>query len=366
MRQERKQRKRRRTAKTLRFQVVAIIFCILLAIVSLTVLLCVVLPVLFPVAEQEDSVAVVIASLAASTIIGMIVAFFAIKAVFKPIQEMIEATEKITEGDFDVEVHETFDARSDFGVLQRSFNNMAKGLNGIELFHKDFINNFSHEFKTPIVSIQGFARQLQVGGLTPEEESEYIAIIAKESDRLAKMSSNILLLSKLESQEFVAEQKEFSLDEQIRTCLLILEKQWSEKNIELNLDLSPVTYRFNEDLLSHVWINLLGNAIKFTSPNGSVSCKLRKEAEKVVVSISDTGKGMTEDEMSHIFESFYQADKSHGSEGNGIGLAIVSRIIKLCSGDITVESQPQKGSTFTVSLPCHKTGNFGDAAQNIL
>ena len=187
--------------------------------------------------------------------------------------------------------------------------------------------------------------------MTPEEEREYIRIIAEESDRLAKMSTNILLLSKLENQAIVTDKTEFFLDEQIRTCLLLLEKQWSAKNIELNLDLEEVKYCFNEDMLSQIWVNLFANAIKFTPEGGTVSCSLYKAEDKITVIISDTGIGMTDHTRRHIFEKFYQGDTSHTGDGNGIGLTIVGRILVLCGGHVEVESEIGVGSTFTISLP---------------
>jgi signal transduction histidine kinase len=271
--------------------------------------------------------------------------------IFRPLRKMIAATKQIASGNYKVELEETSHPQSELGMLQRSFNNMARELDGIEMFRNDFINNFSHEFKTPMVSIRGYVQQLQVGGLSDEEQREYINIIAAESDRLTNMASNILLLSKLENQQIVTEKTEFYLDEQIRGCILVLEKQWVEKNIELDIDLDPIKYTFNEDILSHLWINLFGNAIKFTPNDGKISCTLRRKGDFAVAVISDTGIGMDADTQKHIFEKFYQGDSSHSSQGNGIGLTIVSRILTLCAGDITIDSRPGLGSTFTVKLP---------------
>ena len=165
------------------------------------------------------------------------------------------------------------------------------------------------------------------------------------------MATNILLLSKLENQAIVTEQTEFWLDEQLRTCLVLLEKQWGPKNIELNIELEEVKYQFNEDMLSHVWLNLFNNAIKFTPEGGTVSCSLRSEPDQIIVEISDTGIGMTDETRCHIFDKFFQGDTSHTGDGNGIGLTIVSRILFLCKGSIDVRSKPGQGSTFTVTLP---------------
>ena len=337
--------------KSFRVELTLIIFCLMFLTSVFTVLVYIPLRAMIPALRILDSLASSASTLIACTIIGTGAAAIFTKWILSPLNEMIEATERISKGDFKVHIQESFDEKSDFGMLQRSFNHMARELDGIEMFRKDFINNFSHEFKTPIVSIQGFAHQLQAGGLTPEEEREYIRIIAAESDRLAKMATNILLLSKLENQAIVTEQTEFWLDEQLRTCLVLLEKQWGPKNIELNIELEEVKYQFNEDMLSHVWLNLFNNAIKFTPEGGTVSCSLRSEPDHIIVEISDTGIGMTEETRCHIFDKFFQGDTSHTGDGNGIGLTIVSRILFLCKGSIDVKSKPGQGSTFTVTLP---------------
>ena len=337
--------------KSFRLELIIIIFFLMLLTSGFTVGVYAILQLIFPALKNFDTVASSASTLIACTIIGTGVAALLTKWLLIPLKEMIHATERIAKGDFKVHIQETFDEGSDFGILQRSFNHMAGELDGIELFRNDFINNFSHEFKTPIVSIQGFAHQLRAGGLTPEEEREYIRIIATESDRLAKMATNILLLSKLENQAIVTDKTEFYLDEQIRTCLLLLEKQWDAKNIDLNLDLDEVKYCFNETMLSHVWVNLLGNAIKFTPEGGCITCALKNNSTAVTVTISDTGCGMDESTQKHIFEKFYQGDTSHTGDGNGIGLTIVGRILVLCGGRIDVQSKPDAGSTFTVTLP---------------
>ena len=350
--------------KSFRVEMTLIIFFLMLATSGFIVLVYAFLHFLFPSLEHFDTLASSSATLIACTIIGTAAAAILTKWILSPFKEMINATERIAKGDFKVHIQETFDEKTDFGILQRSFNHMTRELDGIEMFRNDFINNFSHEFKTPIVSIQGFAHQLQAGGLSPEEEQEYIRIIAAESDRLAKMATNILLLSKLENQAIVTEKTEFYLDEQIRTCLLLLEKQWSAKDIELNIDLDEVKYCFNETMLSHVWVNLLGNAVKFTPRGGTVSCTLRATGDRVTVTISDTGCGMDETTQKHIFEKFYQGDTSHTGDGNGIGLTIVGRILVLCGGSIQVESQPGMGSIFTVTLPV-TVHNYADVNEYV-
>ncbi len=337
--------------KSFRTELIIFILALMLLSAIVTVGVYTLLHTIFPVLRNMDTIASGAATLIASTIIATVGAAILTKWILRPLGEIIDATEHIARGDFKVRIEETFTDKSDFGRLQQSFNHMAEELDGIEMFRKDFINNFSHEFKTPIVSLRGFAHQLQAGGLSPEEEREYIRIIAAESDRLTNMATNILLLSKLENQAIVTDRTEFYLDEQIRTCILLLEKQWTDGEIELNIEMDEVKYCFNEDMLSHVWVNLLSNAFKFTPPGGTVSCSLRAEGDEVTVIIADTGKGMTEEEVKHIFEKFYQGDTSHTGQGNGIGLTIVSRILELCGGRIHVDSAPGVGSSFHVTLP---------------
>ena len=239
----------------------------------------------------------------------------------------------------------------DMGELAGSFNDMAAELGSLELFRKDFINNFSHEFKTPIVSIRGFAKQLEREDLTDEQRREYLAIIVSESDRLANMASNVLLLSKLENQTIVTDKARFPLDEQLRRAILLLEKQWSEKALELDLDLEAVEYYGNEEMLNHVWVNLLGNAVKFSPVGAPLSVRLWRENGVAMVRVRDAGPGMDEATRRRVFEKFYQGDTAHATEGNGLGLALVRRIVDLCGGEVTVESAPGAGAAFTVRLP---------------
>ena len=285
--------------------------------------------------------------------IGTGISFATMRIWVGRITRISQAMRDIAKGNFKKRVPEKkeTEAITEIGDLERSFNQMARDLEGIEMFRNDFINNFSHEFKTPIVSIRGFARQLQSGSLTDEQKKEYIDIIVSESERLSIMSQNVLLLTKLENQNIVTEKTEFYLDEQIRKCILLLEKSWSEKNIELDIELDEIKYVFNEEMLSHVWINLLSNAIKFTPESGKIRCSLKKVNEGAIFEIEDNGNGMTDDVKSRIFEKFYQGDSSHSTMGNGIGLNIVQRIVYLAGGTVEVQSEPKKGAKFTIYLP---------------
>ena len=285
--------------------------------------------------------------------IGITITASTQKIWFGRVSRISEGLREIARGNFKARVPEKDkkEAVTELGDLERTFNQMASDLDGIEMFRNDFINDFSHEFKTPIVSIRGFARRLQSENLSDEERREYIDIIVTESERLSTMAQNVLLLTKLENQTIVSEKTEFYLDEQIRRCILLLEKNWTEKNIELDLDLDEVKYVFNEEMLSHVWINLISNAIKFTPDGGRVECRLKKNDDGVAFSIKDSGEGMSEEVKRRIFEKFYQGDSSHSTAGNGIGLNIVKRVVDLARGSVDVESEVGNGSMFTVTLP---------------
>ncbi len=267
----------------------------------------------------------------------------------KPINDLVDAMDKVSEGDFTVRVEE--ENAGELQDLVHSFNSMAQELGSIEMFRKDFINNFSHEFKTPIVSIRGFAKQLERDDLTEEQRREYAEIIVTESERLANMSSNILLLTKLENQQIVTDKEDYSLDEQIRNCILLLEKQWSGKDIDLQLNLDEVQYLGNQEMMSHVWVNLINNAIKFSEQGGVLEITCLKEDGNVITVIRDHGEGMTDEVQKRIFEKFYQGDSAHATEGNGLGLSLVKRIVDLCDGTIEVESRLGEGTAFTVRLP---------------
>lgn len=268
----------------------------------------------------------------------------------RPINDLVHAMHAVSQGDFSVRVDDE-NVPGDMGELAGSFNDMASELGSLELFRKDFINNFSHEFKTPIVSIRGFAKQLERDDLTDEQRREYLDIIVSESDRLANMASNVLLLSKLENQTIVTDRVRFALDEQLRRAILLLEKQWTEKALDIDVDLEAVEFYGNEEMLNHVWVNLLGNAVKFSPVGGRLTVRLRREDGFALATVRDEGPGMDEATRRRVFEKFYQGDTAHATEGNGLGLALVRRIVDLCGGDVTVDSAPGMGATFSVRLP---------------
>jgi signal transduction histidine kinase len=259
------------------------------------------------------------------------------------------AVQEVAKGNFDVKVDNK--STDEVGQLTKNFNKMAMELKRIEYLRKDFINSVSHEFKTPLASIQGFAKLLQKGNLSEVEKQEYADIIVEETDRLSRLSSNILRLSSLDNKEIIDRTTLFSLDEQIRKVILLLEHEWNKKNIDFDIELDEIQYQGDEELLQQVWINLLNNAIKFSNANSSITVRSNKTASTVNIEISDTGIGMSEETMLRIFERFYQGDQAHSNDGNGLGLSLVKRILDLCNGSIHVKSKLNEGSTFTVELP---------------
>ena len=350
------ERSPRRHSRTLRLELTLFVFRMMLLAEFVTAVTVLLLHWGFDFFKELYSkpVVILLVTMIPSILIGSALSALLGNWVLSPLRETIRAAKKIGEGDFSVRVHENYGI-DEVTEMQETFNHMAEDLGRLEIFRKDFINNFSHEFKTPIVSIRGFAHQLRHEDLPPEKREEYLEIICKESDRLARLSSQVLLLSRYENQTIVTDQTSYDLDEQIRRCILLLEKQWSEKDIELDIDLDVVRCYANEEMLSQLFVNLLGNAIKFTPNGGTVGVSLRQENTMVTVKVSDTGIGIPEKNREAIFDRFYQGDTSHKSEGNGIGLTLVRRIVELCGGEITVESEEGKGSVFTVTLPIAET-----------
>ena len=268
----------------------------------------------------------------------------------RPIHKVNNAMKKVSQGDFSIRLSEE-DSVGEIRELITSYNHMAEELSSIELFRTDFINNFSHEFKTPIVSIRGFAKQLERDDLTEAQRKEYTRIIVTESERLANMSANVLLLTKLENQQIVTNKHRYSLDEQLRNCILLMEKQWSDKELDLRLDLDELSYVGDEEMMSHIWVNLINNAIKFSPQGGVLEVGCMQVQSFIVVRVTDHGEGMDAGTQARIFEKFYQGDSAHATEGNGLGLSLAKRIVDLCGGKVAVDSAPGQGTTFSVYLP---------------
>ena len=268
--------------------------------------------------------------------------------IVKPIKEITKATKKVSGGDFNVELKST--RLDEIGELTNNFNKMVKGLRSTNELQNDFINNVSHELKTPITSIQGFAKLLEDDNLSKEDKLDYINIINEESDRLLNLSNNILKLSKLQNQEKIENKTDVDISEQIRREVAALEPRWKEKNIKFNVKMEEIHFIGDEDLLLQVWTNLLDNAIKFLNYGGEINITANKQNNKIIIKIQDNGIGMTEEETERIFDKFYQTDRSHSEKGSGLGLSIVKRIVELSGGEITVKSEKGKGTTFKVEL----------------
>ena len=288
----------------------------------------------------------------ASVTLGSILTAVTSRIPLKPVNSFINAMNRLASGDYKARLHfgKFFDKHPTAIELTESFNHMAEELEKTEMLRSDFINNFSHEFKTPIVSIAGFAKLLKQGNLTEEQKAEYINIIEEESLRLAAMATNVLNLTKIENQTILTETSEFNLSEQIRNCVLLLENKWNKRRILPDLAFDEYTVYANEEMLKEVWINLLENAIKYSDEGGTVKVDITEIESRLLVSITNKGEGIPEEAKEYIFRKFYQVDESHSSPGNGIGLAIVKRIVELHGGDITVSSGNRK-TVFTVSLP---------------
>ena len=294
-----------------------------------------------------------VALLATSVIIGTSIFMFVSRKILKPIAEFNEAAKDVARGNFDV-VMKSKSGVAEIQEMSNSFNLMVRELGSIETLRSDFVVSVSHEFKTPLAAIEGYATLLQDSELTEAERDEYVQIIMGSSRQLSTLTKNVLMLSRLENQEVVIDKQKFRLDEQIREAVLWLESKWSEKEIFLEVELDKIDYYGNKDLIMQIWINLLDNAIKFVPYRGQVSTRLFEHDGNAIVEIRDNGKGISPLEQRHIFEKFYQGDRARGEVGNGLGLALVQRILDLCGGKIKVESRLGAETVFTVFLQFDK------------
>lgn len=284
----------------------------------------------------------------ASILIGTIIAIIFNKKPLKPFRQIMEATDKIADGDYTVRL--ALKGPEEIQKLGNKFNHMAEELSSVEMLRTDFVSNFSHEFKTPIVSIRGFAKALKWDDLSKEERDEYLDIIISESERLSDLSVNILYLSKIEKQTILTDKKLFNVSEQIRLAIALLEGKWSEKNINFDFDCGERFFIGNEEMMKQVWINLLDNAIKFSPQDGTIIIRVNKTIYGLAITIRDQGIGIPEEDLPHIFDKFYQGDRSHATKGNGLGLAIAYRIVKLHGGNLSVKETGENGTTFLVEL----------------
>lgn len=283
-----------------------------------------------------------------SIIVGMFVSTVIGSFPIKAVNRLISGMNRLSGGDYSVRIS-LRGGKVGFD-LAKSFNTLAKELQNTEMLRSDFVNNFSHEFKTPIVSIRGFARLLQKADLSEQQRMEYLDIIAEESDRLADMATNVLNLTKVENQTILTDTLQYNVSEQLRSCLLLLEKGWTEKNLRIEADFDEYNIVANEELLKQVWINLLDNAIKFSPDGGEIAISITELPDSLDVSIRNTGPEIQSEEQKRVFDKFWQGDASHAASGTGIGLSIAKRIVELHSGAITIDSTKEQ-TVFNVVLP---------------
>ena len=276
-------------------------------------------------------------------------AYFVEKNMIDRMAVLMKAILAVADGDLDVRIEETTD--DDFNLVYEHFNNMVEEIKLGKSIKSDMANSFSHELKTPLASINGFAKMLKNDDLPPEKKKKYLDMIISQSGRLSKLAQDTLTLSRLDAMKIVTDKRIYRLDEQVKNVCIEMEGAWSVKDVELSVDCDEVEYYGNSDIMASVFTNLLNNAIKFTPKNGEISITLKNEGKDARFTITDTGIGMSEEAQARIFERFYQADSSHSGQGSGLGLSIVKQIVDMVGGKIEVISHPDEGTTFIVTLP---------------
>ena len=287
-----------------------------------------------------------------SIVMGTIISYISSKMILSPLNMVTSKIKSLANGHFGtrVDFDRIVSRVPSFLELSTVFNKLSEELQNTEMLRSDFINNFSHEFKTPIVSIAGFAKLLKKGNLSEEEQNQYLNAIEEESLRLSSMATNVLNLTKIENQSILTNVSTFNISEQIRSCILILEPKWAKKNIEFQPDFDEFSICASEELLKQVWINLLDNAIKFSHDSSPITLGITENETTLSISITNYGTEISQEIKPKIFNKFYQGDLSHSTQGNGIGLAIVKKIVTLHSGVVSVNSE-NKSVTFKVTLP---------------
>lgn len=280
-------------------------------------------------------------------VMGGVAAFLLDAFFIRPIRRLDSAMRRVAEGDFSTTLPQGVNVR-EVRDLYANFNIMTQELSATEILQTDFVANVSHEFKTPINAIEGYVTLLQEDA--GPQQSLYVDKILANTHRLSELVGNILLLSKLESQSIRLPHAPYRLDEQIRMALLLLEPKWSKKEIVPDVDLEPISIVENEAMMQHVWVNLLDNAIKFSPDGSTIRLRLFRQEERIVCTVQDAGPGIAEKDAGHIFHKFYQGDTSRKSDGNGLGLALVQRIVEIAGGSVGAENLSEGGCRFTVTL----------------
>ena len=348
---KKKKQKKKEQLSPMRRKISAMLTLQTFFVVLIVVVIASAIALMYRVAITDMHMIGVLSMLVPIVVLVTLVNFLFTRFIYRYLDKISDAMQKVADGDYTVRL----DAEKDqpFRELYRNFNTMAEELGGVEMLKNDFINGYAHELRTPITSINGFAEMLlnDDGTLSREEKRSYLEIIASESRRLADLAGNSLLMSRLDTQKIIPDKKPFSLDEQLRRCSILLSGQWTEKELDMTMDLDEAVYVGDYDLMQHLWINLLTNAVKYTPKGGSITVTLKNEEKFIAVSVADTGKGIPPEDRERIFDKYYQTDKSHSKRGLGLGLAICKRIVQLCNGSLTVESDVGVGSTFTVKLP---------------
>lgn len=281
---------------------------------------------------------VILTWIVSSIVVGLLVSYGFGYIIMKPLHRIINGMTRLSEGKYD----ETIDVgpKNVMKELSECYNKLAQELKNNEMMSTDFINNFSHEIKTPLASISGLISLMKQPNFPEEKRVEYLNIIEEETQRLSVLTTNILSLSKLENQEILKDKETFNLSEQIRTCVLLLDKKWSKKNIDFIMDFDEIDIVGNVDLLKQVWINLIDNAVKFSYHNCPIIINMQRKLNYITVEIINESDNISEDNLNKIFSKFYQANNK--TEGNGIGLSIVKRIVELHNGEVTIESKDSK------------------------
>ena len=293
----------------------------------------------------------IVVMMLASVAVGTVVSVFMSRVVLRPVRKVIGAMNRLASGDFSARLK--IKKPTELADLADSFNRMAQELSNTELLRSDFINNFSHEFKTPIVSVKGFAEMLKYDDLTDEERGEYLDIVISESSRLASLASNVLNMSKVEKLEILPQKERFNVGEQIRKCVILLQQKWEQKGLDVTIDGEDCMLEGNEELLSQLWLNLIENAVKFSPEGGTVALNISGGDPGFVFRIHNSGEPISDEGLRHVFDKFYQDDRSRASAGSGLGLPICKRIAELHGGGISVVSD-ESGTTFTVNIPLGK------------
>ncbi|MBO5789495.1 MAG: HAMP domain-containing histidine kinase [Clostridia bacterium] len=307
--------------------------------------------ILKPQDETTNTIFVAIMIGLASALVGSFLFRFAFRLWLEPVNHVLEGMSLLAEGKYDTRI--SINSRWGMSQMQDGFNRLAGELQNVEILRSDFINNFSHEFKTPLVSIRGLAGLMKSKELPREKQITYLDIIEEEAKRLSFMTTNVLQISKLENQTILTDRVRYNLSEQLRRCLLLLEKQWSQKDLSLMVEFDEFYVVANEDMMSHVWVNLLDNAIKFADNGGSVLIDITQNGSWLTVKVGNTGPAIPPEEMTKIFTKFYQVDQSHAKSGNGIGLSIAKYVIELHKGTISVSrDEEQEMTVFSVEIPC--------------